>query len=107
MFTPAFRIPFLILIGWALLFFIFPLIAMVVACFGISVLLFSYVLQCLRDGMVSGSRLGGFSFSFERNRQPAMFWLFTLLYLVFGIGAAGLAVFGVFKNRHDLLIHYF
>jgi hypothetical protein len=107
MFTPAFRIPFLILIGWTLLFFIFPMIAMAVMGLGIGALFFGYVLKCLRDGVVAGSRLGSFSFSFERSRQPAMFWLFTLLYFACGIGAVSLAVLGAFRSRHDLLIHYF
>ena len=107
MFTPSFRIPFLIMIGWTLLFFIFPLVAMAVMCLGISALFVGYVLKCIRTGVVAGSRLGSISFSFERSRQPALFWVFTLLYLACGIGAVCLAVFGVFRNHHDLLIHYF
>jgi hypothetical protein len=107
MFTPAFRIPFLILVSWTLLFFIFPLVALAVMGLGISALFFGCVLKCIRTGVVAGSNGGSIWFSFERSRQPALFWVFTLLYLACGIGAICLAVFGVFRNHHDLLIHYF
>ena len=107
MFTLAFRMPILILIGWTILFFIFPLAAMLIVCLGVSAIFFYFALVSLRQGSVRGGGYGFPSFSFDRSRQPIQFWIVNMLILGFGIDLLSLVIFGFFHNRHGLLIRYF
>jgi hypothetical protein len=104
--TPAFRIPFLILISWTLLFFIYPKIAGIIGLFGISALFFYGVRNGMRKRVIKAMIAGTIS-TFERDRQPFMFWFFILLYLFVGLVVIGLGIFCIHDKSIDLLVHYF
>jgi hypothetical protein len=109
MFTRGFCIWGSILIGWTVLFFIYPMIAMFSMGLWLGVFLFIYaVLKSVREGIVRGSNApGSFYFSFERYRQPILFWLVVLLYASTAIGIIAISIIGFVKNFKDLLVHYF
>ena len=97
---------FPILIGWTVLFFIFPLIAMSILVFAISTLMFYLMCSALRGG-VARIAYGLRGFAFERGQQPLAFWLCILLYICTWIAGFGLVIFGIIKNFRHLFVGYF
>jgi hypothetical protein len=104
--TPAFRIPFVILISWTLLFFIYPYIAMLFIFPVVSVLFFYFAISGVRNG-VTGTAYGLRGFTFERSRKPFLFWFFILFYFLWGILILGMGIFAILKNTNNLSVHYF
>jgi hypothetical protein len=101
MFGPPYRILFSIIIGWAILLFIYPIIAAIVGIFAIS----GFFIYNAFDGVrnkVTGIAYGFRVFTFERNQEPLGFWLCILLRIICAMLAFGLAIFGIFKNYTNI-----
>jgi hypothetical protein len=106
MFTRDFRIWGSVLIGWTLLFFIYPMIAMFIVGFGMSTFFFYIVLKAVRDGFIKvafGFRVA----TCQRNQEPFLFWFFILFFISMRTLLSGMIIFGIYKKPSDLLIHYF
>ena len=105
MFAPPFRILFCTLIGWTLLLFIYPLIAMSLMVIGLGVAIICLARQGVRDGIIQGGK-GSANFSFEREKQPLMFRVVILLQVIFGVSIIVGVIFGVIHDSKDMFSHY-
>ena len=106
MFGPPYRILFSIIIGWAILLFIYPIIALIIAIFAIGMFFFYFARDGIRNGS-AGIAFGSHAIIFKRNKKPLGFWLCILLRIVCGMALCGTAIFVIFKNPPIMTALYF